>query len=469
MADFPEAATIFSTSPSWTAAQAVTEFTKWLASTVQLPGASPAESLTISSGAVSPTKSLIVLDTEGAAAADDLTTINLTNLHTGAVVLLTQANSGRVVTVKNGGSTNNIVTLTGTDYVLDPGHWLMLRRDGTLWREIAMSTNKAAIEARLTGLITTHTHNPLCFVNQIINGKFDFWQRGTTQTTSGYGGADRWRNEHSGSTKTHSRQAFAEGQTAVPGNPAYYARTVVTAGGGTGDYVSMEQRIEDVRLLGGKTMMLSFYAKADAVKNLGIEVSQNFGSGGSATLNAIGATKVALTASWARYTVAIPITSLSGKTVGTFPNFTAIRFWFDAGSTLNTRTATLGHQSGTFDIAMVQLEDGAYATPFEQRPIGVENDLVSRFYEKSVAAASCYASAAGQSLMGTCNVMSAKPNMANATVTYSNSYVTTDLNIDDATYTPDVYKMQNTVVIRRYSAAAGAASSSQLVTIDAEI
>lgn len=65
---------------------------------------------------------------------------------------------------------------------------------------------------------------PGTFRNKIINGDFDIWQRGVSQTSSGYGSADRWRNTHAGSTKTTSRQAFTFGQTDVPGNPTYYMR-----------------------------------------------------------------------------------------------------------------------------------------------------------------------------------------------------------------------------------------------------
>ena len=52
--------------------------------------------------------------------------------------------------------------------------------------------------------------------NWIINGMFDVWQRGTSQTSIGYGSDDRWQNAHQVSTKTHSRQAFIVGQTDVP-------------------------------------------------------------------------------------------------------------------------------------------------------------------------------------------------------------------------------------------------------------
>jgi hypothetical protein len=79
--------------------------------------------------------------------------------------------------------------------------------------------------------------------------------------------------------------------------------------------------------------------------------------------------------------VTATIPSLSGKTLGTNGDsaFT-LNIWFDAGSDYNSRTDTLGQQSGTFDIAQVQVEPGPVATPFERRPIGTELALCQRYY-----------------------------------------------------------------------------------------
>lgn len=232
------------------------------------------------------------------------------------------------------------------------------------------------------GLLTQWSHR-----NRIINGRFDIWQRGATQSTNGYGSDDRWSNENSGTTKVHSRQAFTLGQTDVPGNPAYFSRTVVTSVAGVGNYCFKSQRIEGVATFAGTRATLSFYAKADAPKNIAVELVQAFGSGGSASapVTGIGAQKIALTAAWRRYVVTFDVPSIAGKTLGTDGNhLLALNFWFDGGSNHAARSAGLGQQSGTFDLACVQFEPGDVATPFERRHFGIELSLCQRYYETSL-------------------------------------------------------------------------------------
>jgi len=224
----------------------------------------------------------------------------------------------------------------------------------------------------------------MMFRNKLINGGFDIWQRGTSQTSNGYGSDDRWSNENLGSTKTASRQTFTLGQTDVPNNPKYWARTVVASVAGAGNYCSKIQRIESVYTLAGQTATLSFWAKADASKNMAVELVQWFGTGGSpsSAVTGLGVTTCALTTSWQRFTVTVTLPSISGKVLGSGnDDHLALIFWMDAGSSFNARTNSLGQQSGTFDIANVQLEAGSAPTPFESRPIGTELALCQRYYE----------------------------------------------------------------------------------------
>ena len=225
---------------------------------------------------------------------------------------------------------------------------------------------------------------PLSYRNRVINGNFDIWQRGTSQTSAGYGSDDRWNNFHSGSTKTHSQQTFALGQTDVPGNPKYFSRTVVSSVAGASNNVVKIHKVEDVSTFAGETATLSFWAKADAAKNIALEFVQEFGTGGSpsAAVIGIGVTTCALTTSWKKFTITVAIPSISGKTLGTTnDNSLAFIFWFDAGSSFNSRTNSLGQQSGTFDISGVQLEVGSKASAFERRPYGMELALCQRYYQ----------------------------------------------------------------------------------------
>jgi hypothetical protein len=220
------------------------------------------------------------------------------------------------------------------------------------------------------------------FRNRIINGNFDFWQRGTSFTT-GFG-SDRWNHAQVGTTHAVTRQAFTLGQTDVPNEPTYFCRTVVSSVAGVGNASQLLQPIEDVRTFAGQQVTVSFWAKVDATKNIAVELIQDFGSGGSpsAQVRAIGTTKVSIGTSWQKVTVTATVPSISGKTLGTDNNnYLALIIWFDAGSTWNTSTDSLGQQSGTFDIAQVQIEPGSVATPFEQRPIGTELALCQRYYE----------------------------------------------------------------------------------------
>lgn len=202
--------------------------------------------------------------------------------------------------------------------------------------------------------------------NDCINGTFQIWQRADSQTSSGYGSDDRWINLHNGSTKTHSKQLFSVGQTDVPGGPEYYSSTVVSSVAGAANYVRKTHRISDVRKYSGKRVCVKFHAKADAAKSIAIEGRQNFGTGGSATIDKISPQTIALTATWQKFVVFIDFPSISTKTVGDL-SFSQFDIWFDAGTDFNANTNTLGQQSGTFDISEVEVYVSDRELPVRRR------------------------------------------------------------------------------------------------------
>ena len=230
------------------------------------------------------------------------------------------------------------------------------------------------------------------FKNYIINGNFDIWQYkdvGLTypQTASWYGSDDRWTNDNSGSTKSHSQVACTDTERALF-NASYFSRTVVTGVAVANNYVIKTQKIENIYKLAGKTVTLSFWAKANGNKKLGISSEVAYGTGGSPSSELLRAgfqQVLDLTTVWKKFTITVTLPTAVGKTLGTdgaHTSYNRITFWFDAGSTIAPiYIPGMIQQSGTFDIAQVQLEEGSVATPFEQRPYGLELSLCQRYYQ----------------------------------------------------------------------------------------
>ena len=238
--------------------------------------------------------------------------------------------------------------------------------------------------ARLSDRIVGNPLNIPPNFNAIINGDFDIWQRGTSQTAAGYGSADRWTVGLVGSGVTFNQQTFTLGQTAVPDNPVYYSKASVGSIAGAGNYALIEQRIEGVQTFAGTTATLSFWAKSDSAKNMAVEFKQNFGTGGSPStqVTSINVTTIALTTAWTKYFFNVTVPSITGKTLGSDGNdYLGLIFWLEAGSTYNARTNSLGQQGGVFEISHVQLEAGEIASPFEYRSVGQELALCQRYYE----------------------------------------------------------------------------------------
>jgi hypothetical protein len=263
--------------------------------------------------------------------------------------------------------------------------------------------------------------------NVLINGSFMVWQQATSHSTTGYGSDDMWHIDNNGSTFTNSRQTHVTGQTAVPNNPTYYCRVAVTSSAGASNFVNKQQRIENVATLSGGKATLSFYAKADASKDIAIEFVQNFGTGGSptATVEGIGSTKLSLTTSWVLQTVTVDLPSISGATLGSDGNdYLALVIWMDAGSDFDTRTDTLGQQSGTFEFSDIQIESGEYASIFERKTYAdILNDCLRYCHVSGNQAAFSGDVTSGQDYVAKCDLgvtMRAAPSVTLTNVANTN-------------------------------------------------
>jgi hypothetical protein len=213
--------------------------------------------------------------------------------------------------------------------------------------------------------------------NKIINGDFGIWQRGTSLSVGG--GAylvDRFSfyQDAAGATKTVSRQAFTPSTEPASGGIYFCRYNVAVAGTGGSNQNNMETNVENVQNFAGQTVTFSFYAKAAAALSVTPRITQYFGSGGSANVSTSGSA-IAVTTSWARYTVSFNLASITGKTIG-------------AGSLVGIALLLPGTGTFTFDTWGWQLEQGSKATPFQTASGGspqAELAMCQRYYYSHVS------------------------------------------------------------------------------------
>ncbi len=232
------------------------------------------------------------------------------------------------------------------------------------------------------------------FKNYIINGGFGIWQRGTSQTASGYGSADRWSFNNVGtSTRTIYKTIATDTDRPYFNSSGILATTLTTLDTTTTSRaIRHSQPIEDVTRLAGKTVTLSFWARATVAMPIETTSQQVFGTGGSPSSAVVSnGTRHQLTTGWQKFSTTVTIPSILGKTIGTdgvHTSCTNIKFHLMADSATATSeglTGTLQPANGTIVfIAEVQLEEGSIATPFEQRPYGLELSLCQRYYETGI-------------------------------------------------------------------------------------
>ena len=245
-------------------------------------------------------------------------------------------------------------------------------------------------------------HPNWTFRNKIINGNFEVAQRGSSITLSGTNGASGytldqyWAQIYGGTTGSGtaainvSQQSFTLGQTAVPGEPKYFSRiqaTTLPTQGGTTSIIDSRRFIESVRTHAGKNVNLSFYAKGDTVRTYAVIVTQWFGTGGSPSSPVVAyQSTFTVTSSFQKFNFNFAMPSISGKTLGS-NNDDSVQITYVLYKQDNTAFSdtlgAIGTWSTTpyFDLSQDQLEEslGGLGTPFEQRPISIEQHLCDRY------------------------------------------------------------------------------------------
>ena len=273
---------------------------------------------------------------------------------------------------------NGVLQVRTSDYTATNGTSVVLASGalvGDVITVIAYGTFTVAdtyTQAQANATFPLNTSSFFAGKNKIINGDFGVWQRGTSGFSLGGGyNADRWAfyRDGSGATDAITQQTFTPGTAPVAGyEGTYYWQYQATVAGTGGTERSLYQRIEDVRTFAGQTITLSFWAKADTARTLTSYIGQNFGSGGSASVNT-STTNHSVTTSWARYTATYTLASISGKTIGTSSFLQVV-----IGSPVNV--------ASTIQIWGVQLEAGSIATAFQTATGTIQGELAAcqRYY-----------------------------------------------------------------------------------------
>lgn len=205
--------------------------------------------------------------------------------------------------------------------------------------------------------------SPFMFRNRLYNGNFQFWQRGTTTSTSGTYLADRWIG--------NNITSYAQSSD-VPTSPinlgfnysAEFASTTLSYPN-IGQYIEAAEAIYFV----SSQCTVSFWAK-NVFGSAGLYVELQYPNSvntfsGARTIATNQFVATSFTGGWTYYTA----TFATSNMVTGFANGLAVFIVRDVVSTSSTR------------VTGIQLELGPVATPFERLPLQQQIALCQRYFE----------------------------------------------------------------------------------------
>lgn len=218
--------------------------------------------------------------------------------------------------------------------------------------------------------------------NFFRNGDFRIAQRGNGAFGPNIYNADGWILGSDGTgAQAATRGTLVSGQW--PGAKNFLGCASSGQAGTAGNFAALTQRIEDVTSFAGKTVTVSFVASsASGTPKIGVNVRQNFGTGGSPSAIVAGSSPQVVTISpaLARYSVTLTVPSITGKTLGTNGNdYLEVWFWLAAGTSF-PEAGSIGVQANTWNFVDVQIEEGPAPTPFERLPQQVQLAWCQRYF-----------------------------------------------------------------------------------------
>jgi hypothetical protein len=264
-------------------------------------------------------------------------------------------------------------------------------------------TNKTIAAATNTVEATSGpSGSAFSFRNKIINGGFGVWQRGTSFTAPATGvyAADRWQwqqNEVEGVVnilKTADAPTVAE--AGVYATHCLHI-DVTTADASPTTVYGIVHRIEGYNVAvfgfgqsGTRYVTLSFWVKTNKTGTYCIALRNSGNTRTYVTEYTVSSSDV-----WEKKVITMPVdtggTWLYDSSLGLYVIFaiagnntfnTPAKDTWQTGNYLTTsnQVNALDSTSNNFKIALVQLETGSVATPFESRPYGLELALCQRYY-----------------------------------------------------------------------------------------
>ena len=239
------------------------------------------------------------------------------------------------------------------------GKWNMQKASGGV-ASITVADGVGATNIVLpeSGTVAT-TSNIVGFKNYIINGGFGIWQRGTSFSAVGYC-ADRWHLAIGGSANVIKHNT-------VP-------NTILVSTTASSSFANLYQAIEAATVIGlrGKTLTLSLKLQTVGTHMGGFVLSARY-SNSTDTLNS--------------QTTTIQSLGISASSTNTRYSLTFTVPADAVGLRIDIENTSVQPSGALYQVQEVQLEEGSVATPFEQRPIGLELSLCRRYYTQAGAGA----------------------------------------------------------------------------------
>ena len=194
------------------------------------------------------------------------------------------------------------------------------------------------------------------FKNHIINGNFNVWQRGTSFSAVGYC-ADRWHLASGGSANAIKHYTSPN--------------TILVSTTAASSFANLYQAIEKATVIGlrGKTLTLSLKLQTGGTHTGGFAITARY-SNSTDTLTS--------------QTTTIQSLGISASSTNTRYSLTFTVPADAVGLRIDIENTSVQPSGALYQVQEVQLEEGSVATPFEQRPYGLELSLCQRYYQGKV-------------------------------------------------------------------------------------